>query len=327
LLFESLVIPFLLVVFYHNLPVKNNLFKDVIIVGIIAAMFTLIMIFSPTLNNFFRNELLKNDEYSEFLVLRNFGLSEGLTFSFSIVQGFVFAFVFYYSRFNSKLLFILPLLLISILFNARSGLIPVIFILTYFFIFDFKIKFILLAVLLGIFFYFILFSTDLFKDSRETLEWAFDFFVQISDFMFENPEQAGGNTFTTLFEDMAIFPESTFTWFLGSGENIFLSSVGNSDIGYLILLNYGGIIYLFFIFIFVTYLFWRLRFLWKDHKWFIFLLFFSFLVGNLKGMFISVNPNFRLIMLLYCYLIYERKKQPDVSFFPVKINTRILNRI
>ncbi len=319
LLIESLVVPYALIIFYSTIMFKNNLFKEIILVGTIAAVITLMMIFLPPLNIFIKNSL-KTGEFEDLIAFRSFGLSEGLTFSYGVVQGLVFALAFYYSRLNSKYLLLLPLLLISIFFNARSGLIPVVFILGYFSIVEFNFKFIGLSFLVGFILYFLLFVTDIFADYKETIEWAFDFFVQISDFLAGNADQSDTNTFSTLFGDMAVFPQNTFEWMFGSGENIFLLKSGNSDVGYIIQLNYGGLIYMFLLFLFISYLIWRLRFLLKNNKWFILLISFTILLGNVKGMFISVNANFRLIMIMYCYLILEYRKDNDSvdAFFGLK---------
>ena len=77
---------------------------------------------------------------------------------------------------------------------------------------------------------------------------------------------------------------------------------------------------MFLLFLFISYLIWRLRFLLKNNKWFILLISFTILLGNVKGMFISVNANFRLIMIMYCYLILEYRKDNDSvdAFFGLK---------
>ncbi|WP_188049986.1 hypothetical protein [Flavobacterium sp. GP15] len=317
LLLEAIIIPCALINFYSTIKLGNNLFKEIILVGVIAAFITLAMIFSPELNASIKANF-KSTDFDDSVAFRSFGLSEGLTFSYGVVQGLVFALVFYYSRVNSKYLLLLPLLLISIFFNARSGLIPVVFILAYFSIVEFNFKFIGLSFLVGLILYFFLFVTDIFADYRETIEWAFDFFVQISDFLSGDANQSDTNTFATLFGDMAVFPQNASEWIFGSGENIFSSKSGNSDIGYIIQLNYGGVIYIFLFILLVSFLLWRISFICKKNKWFILLISFTIIIGNVKGLFISVTPNFRLVMLMYLYLIYEDRKNINSinTFFP-----------
>ncbi|UWY28635.1 hypothetical protein N4T20_01630 [Flavobacterium sp. TR2] len=308
LFLESIVIPSALLIFYSKLKNGGNLFKEIVFVGGIAAFITFFLIFVPPLNLFVKNVLLQQNEFSEFIAFRSFGLSEGLTFAFGVVQGLVFAFAFYFSRTKSKYLILLPFLLLSIFFNARSGLIPVVFILVYFVILKFNFKFIGVSFLIGFLFYLILFQTPFFKEYAQTLEWAFDFFVQTSDFFTGKADNADVNTFSTLFGDMVVLPQNLTEWLIGSGDNVFLFKTGNSDVGYIIQLNYGGVIYLFLIVLLISHLILRLKFLNRNHRWFVLMLLFTIVIGNVKGLFISVNANFRLIMLMYCYLIFEYRK-------------------
>lgn len=308
LFLESIVVPSALLIFYSKFRNGGNLFKEIVFVGGIAAFITLLLIFLPPLNLFVKNVLLQQNDFSDFTSFRSFGLSEGLTFAFGVVQGLVFALAFYFSRTKSKYLILLPFLLLSIFFNARSGLIPVVFILVYFVILKFNFKFIAVSLLIGFLFYLVLFQTPFFKDYAQTIEWAFDFFVQTSDFVTGNADNGDVNTFSTLFGDMVVLPQNLTDWFIGSGDNVFLYKTGNSDVGYIIQLNYGGLLYMFLIFLLIARLILRLKFLNKDHRWLVLLLLFTIVIGNIKGLFISVNGNFRLIMLIYCYLIFECRK-------------------
>jgi len=310
LLLESLVIPYFIILLYSKIKGKENLIKEVIYIGIFASLITLAMIAIPSLNALIRNQVLKGNEFDEFLTFRSFGLAEGLTFAYGIVQGLIFAFVFYYSRQNSKYLVLLPLILLSIFFNARVGMIPVIIAIIYFVIIKLDVKFILLSICFALASYLIIFQSPLFSDYAETIEWAFDFFNQSSDFLTGNADKAEVNTFTTLFGDMAVFPQNTSEWIVGTGENIFLLNQGNSDVGYLIQINYGGLLYMFLIVVLMARVFWRMKFLFLENKWFVILLFLTVVLGNVKGLFISVNPNFRLIMLLFCYIILEHRRNP-----------------
>ena len=308
LLLEAIVIPFSLITLYLKGNISRNFVKSICFVGFIASLITFVAIVLPPFNNFIRNGLLKQDEFSDFLLFRSFGISEGLTFGYGVVQGLIFALIFNYSRTNSKYLWALPFILISIIFNARTGLVPVIFVLIYFLILKGKIKYLLYALIIVPFFYVVI-NSNLFGEYSKTIEWAFDFFTQILDFANGKAGQSDENTFDTLFGKMAVFPESTFEWIFGTGKNIFLESIGfNSDVGYIIQLNYGGICYLFTLFLLIFYMYRRSKkILPKNEKWIIYLLIFTIIIGNVKGLFISINPNFRFIMLLYVYFIIKSK--------------------
>lgn len=317
LLLEAIVIPFSLITLYLKVDISRNFVKDICLVGFIASLITFVAIVFPPFNNFIRNGLLKQDDFSDFLLFRSFGISEGLTFGYGVVQGLIFALIFNYSRNSYKYLLALPFVLISILFNARTGLVPVVFVLFYFFIIKGNLKYVLYTLLFVPSIYFLIHS-DLFGEYGENIEWAFDFFVQISDFLSGKAGDSDENTFDALFGRMAVFPETTFEWFFGTGKNIFIETLGfNSDVGYLIQLNYGGVLYMLLFSILIWYMIRRLNIIMsKNEKWIVYLILFTIVIGNIKGLFISVNSNFRFIMLLYLFFVikYKNSTVPIKSF-------------
>ncbi|MET4141619.1 hypothetical protein [Pedobacter sp. UYP1] len=325
LLLQSIVVPYYVITLYSHLKGRYNLIKETVLLGVIAAFFTIILIVSPGLDDIVRYTLLRTNEFSEFITFRSFGLSEGLTFAYGTAQGLIFALIIYYSKYNPRYLWFLPFILISILFNARIGFVPVIFSLVYFVIIKFNVRFIMIFLGVGFLLYFLVFQTDLFSEYAKTLEWAFDFFTQSSDFLTGNKSSSDGNTFNTLFGEMAVLPRDLGSWIIGTGENIFISKSANSDIGYLIQLNYGGLTYLFILFSFIGVMIWRLKFLIKEYFWLILLFLFTIVLTNVKGIVIAVIPSFRLIMLIYCYLIIEYRKfdkDGDKSFNLIKFSGR-----
>lgn len=325
LLLQSIILPYYIITLYTHLKGRFNLIKETILLGIIAAFITIILIMSPGLDDIIRYTVLRTNEFSEFITFRSFGLSEGLTFAYGTAQGLIFALTIYYSKYNPRYLWFLPLILVSILFNARIGFVPVIFSLVYFVIIKFNLRFILIFLGVGFLLYFLIFQTDLFSEYAKTLEWAFDFFTQSSDFLMGNKTSSDGNTFDTLFGEMAVLPRDLGSWIIGTGENIFVSKSANSDIGYLIQLNYGGLTYLFILFSLIGVMMWRLKFLVKEYLWLILLFLFTIVLTNVKGIFIGIIPSFRLIMLIYCYLIIQYRnfdKEGDKQFNLIKFSGR-----
>ena len=307
LFFQGLILPYFIVHFFLKIKRVNNLLKDIIYVGVIASIFTLIMLFIPSIGDVITNKILKTNDFTDLVSFRSFGFSEGLTFAYGTIQGLIFTISLYYAKKDSKFYFFLPLLFLSVIFNARIGLVPVIFGLTYFIFVKINLRLILGIIISTIIFYYVVFNTYLLSNYVETIEWAFDFFIQSSDFLSGNADSSE-NTFDTLFGRMAIFPLDTQGWLFGTGENIFLYEEGNSDVGYLIQLNYGGILYLILLFGLVFYMMFRLKFLYKIDRWIIFLFLITIIITNIKGLMISIIPSFRLIALIYCYLIIEYKK-------------------
>ncbi|MFC4196381.1 hypothetical protein [Pedobacter jamesrossensis] len=304
---QSIVLPYFLIDLYSRFTSHKNLFKDIILIGAISSFFTILMIFIPSFGEFVRYKFLKTDDFTDLIAFRSFGISEGLTFAYGTAQGLIFALVLYYAKVNPKYYYLLPFILLSIIFNARIGMVPVIFSLLYFVVVKFNLRFILIIILFSIIIYLIIFNTSLFAGYTETIEWAFDFFTQSSDFLSGN-DSASSNTFDTLFGKMSVFPNNAWGWIIGTGENIFLAPQDNSDIGYIIQLNYGGLVYLTLLFSLIGYMMFRLKFIYKANKWLVFLLITTILLTNVKGLFISIIPSFRLLALIYAYLIFEYRK-------------------
>lgn len=305
-LFQCLILPYFLVDWYARFRGHNNLLKDIILIGVIAAFTSVVMIFIPSLGEVIRYQILKTDEYTDLLTFRNFGIAEGLTFAYGTVQGIIFALILFYARNNSKYYWLLPIVLLSVIFNARIGLVPVIFSLFYFIVIKFNIKLVSIIAIVSLVFYFVVFNTPFFSEYAETIEWAFRFFTESSDFVTGN-DSSSYNTFDTLFGKMAVFPTDLRGWLIGTGENIFLAAENNSDIGYLIQLNYGGMLYMLLLFSLVGYMMFRLKFIYKYNRWLIFLFIVTIIISNVKGLFISIIPSFRLLALIYCYFIIEYK--------------------
>lgn len=303
---QTVVLPYFIVNLYSKITTHKNLLKDIINIGFVAALFTLMMLFVPVLDEVIRYRILKTDDFTELVAYRAFGLSEGLTFAYGTTQGLVFGLALFYAKKYPIYYCYLPIILLSIIFNARIGLVPVVFSLMYFVFIKFNIKLISIISSFSLVFYVVIFKTSIFSEYTKTIEWAFDFFIQSSDFITGN-SSSSTNTFDILFGDMAVLPNGIQEWLFGTGENIFLASSGNSDIGYLIQLNYGGITYVVLLFTLIGYMMYRLRFLYRIDRWLIFLFLTTIVITNIKGLMISIIPSFRLIAIIYCYLIMENK--------------------
>lgn len=316
-LFEILLIPIVIILLYESLEIRGELIFNLILVGFIASLFTLSMIIIPSLSDFIRYRLLRTDEYTEAVSLRTFGLAESLTFSYGIIQGLMAILVLFYSKDNKKIVLLIPLFLVCILFNARIGFTAVILGVFFYYLYSFKIINLIVTFCMLSISYFILTQTNLFSGQKETVEWGLDFFTQSLDFL-TGTRSSNSNTFDTLFGEMMVLPSNESEWLFGNGVNIFGKSFGvTSDVGYIIQLYYGGIIYMSLMFSLVVCFFSYIKALPRKEfmlgSCFLLILLFCNIKGNI---FIPIGI-LRLIVLMIIYWFINSKNR---NFIKTKIN-------
>lgn len=303
-LFEIFLLPLGIIIIYNKIS-KDDLIVDIIKVAFIAGIFSILMITIPALSEYVRYSLLKEDEFTEAVAHRTFGLSESLTFSYGLIQGLMVPLVLFYSKSNKKLLYTIPVFIICVLFNARIGFVPVIIGALVYMYYNFNMKqfFIIILSLFGG--YFLLFQSDLFLKQKETIEWGLDFFVQLIDFTSGNTKTED-NTFDTLFGSMLVLPSDELSWIFGTGENIFGKFHGKtSDVGYIIQLTFGGIVYLALIFALMFFLVKLFSKFSDDEKRIGLIIILTLLIINIKGNVFSTVGIFRLSVLILFWFYFK----------------------
>lgn len=311
--FESLFLPYFLVVYYKSKLKDGDMLDTIIIVSFIAALITVVLIAFPSISNFVNNSLLSTnnvtileDEMSSF---RRFGLAEGLTYGYGIVQGIVLAICLYLVEKDKKYYLFIPFLFLSILFNARSGFVPIILMFLYLMIVKRRVK-LLLSILVIVLLGFILLNyTSIFDSKKDTLMWGVDFIQQIVG-IFDGSATGTNNYLKAFLSYMFIVPDTTNGIILGDGINVFNNPnlLIHTDVGYSQQLNFGGLVYIILLFTLISYMFKRVRF----EKWYSFLFLLTIITMNLKGYFLWSNCASKLLFLVYAYLIiskYETKEQ------------------
>ncbi|MDO5665379.1 MAG: hypothetical protein Q4G63_09005, partial [Bacteroidia bacterium] len=138
-------------------------------------------------------------------------------------------------------------------------------------------------------------------------DWALDFFRQVSDTFFGTNFSQYGNTFDTLTGSFVVLPQDTLEWIFGSGKSLFNAFDNNTDIGYLLQLNYGGLLFLFLIILFILITSVRLIKSLKYSHWFTIFLILSVLILNYKGFVFAGTPGGRLLFFYYVYFIYNKR--------------------
>ncbi|MDO3625931.1 hypothetical protein [Mucilaginibacter sp. BT774] len=287
-----------------------------------AALITVMLLVNPSLNNVMNNKILAASEYQQNNLLRGFGFASTLFYSYGLVQGTAAAIILLKMSEGRKhfvIYFItLVLLLISIMVNARIGMVPVIVMGFYLIFVRKKIKMFLYASgILGVMLVVFL-SSDFAEKYQKIIEWGFGFFTQTLGFVSGGKSKTGPDTFGVL-GNMVVLPDNALDWIVGSGADLFLhgqtsGTVTHSDIGFIRQLYYGGIVYLTLLMTLVTIMAVRLYNL-KKHRWFFVLFVFTVIAANVKSNFINNHSAFRLFLLIYMGFIYysflERtEKQP-----------------
>lgn len=278
--------------------------KLIILCSILASFISLFLILNQPIALYLKRELYR---YSEQLISsfphRGYGLSDGLFFAYPIVLGFCMSFILMgiYSRQNWSILFLIPMLF-AVFMNARSGIVPVFvgLILSLFFCFKSLWKKILVLVISFGFCASILFTFIKKNEMVQTaLEWGMTSFSIVYDFLSGKPAE----NFDVLLGDMLIFPTNGLDWIFGSGEFLFDTKGRSTDIGFLLRLNFGGILYSLILFSLLFYMILRLR---ARNKLVCYLLFISFIYCHFKGDFLIVHPGSRFFFLIYVLCVLKK---------------------
>ena len=234
---------------------------------------------------------------------RGYGFSENITFTFSYILGIAAGLSLL--KVGEKLLYLVSFstCLIAVAFNARIGFLPIIFFTIYSFSRKGSVKNILIL-LVGILIFFeciyFCFPEQVELYYNASSDWILSFF---REFLTLNSTTEG--TIKTLFSDFIIFPETLSGWIFGTGESLYLKSVGNSDVGFILQLNYGGMINLLLYFLFIIFTTFRIykNLSNTEYRWFPMLYLFSIFVLNTKGFFFAGTPGARTIYMLYFFFL------------------------
>lgn len=257
-----LVIPMIL--YYAKsigLKSEEQIIKSVLVVGTVAAFVSIICLVTPSLNEYVRNNLLRleADDYLALNTYRGFGYANMLTSDYGFVLGLIAGYGSMYLKDNKFFYFCIPLLLFAAIINARTGaLLAIIIISLSVFVkkrLGYGLAIIAPAVLL-VSYYDVLF--DLIGVDARTVEFSLSLFKEAQDVIQGNVE--GSYAANELFNNMIVFPPSILEWVVGRGYSIVKGgSAGYSDVGWILQLNYGGLIYITILYLFFLTMIRRLR--------------------------------------------------------------------
>ena len=287
----------------------QDVIKAILITSSIASIITLLCIISPDFGNYIKYEVIQVSQNTILFDLdyRGFGFGNQLTSTYGYIQGTCFALGLFYLKDNKWILFFLPLIFISALLNARTGaLIAVVgFVIYLISSFSFRKGFAILTVSTIVIFLSYSMIVKYLGLSQETIDWLHDFSDQMEAVADEGDLGAARTTYL-LFDEMWILPETLQEWIIGKGYSIYLGNENvskTSDVGWIIQLNYGGLVYMALL----LGAFWNLfkKILKKKNRQIFYLLIISFVILNSKC---SIYPRVGLIplfMLLF-YLTTDK---------------------
>lgn len=295
LFIDGYIISAFIVVLFKKYFKDKNLADILYLNSMIAAIISFVCLLNPNFNDFVRSNFSSINQDFNFLAFRGYGLSAGLTFDYGMIQGLALSYCLFQK--SKKSLLLIPLFLVSILFNARTGIVIPALVLFYLLFIRLKIRYWMLAGILYVAFMFII-TTDFFYENLRTFMWLEKGFEEITD-------SSNSATFDTL-DKMVIWPSSIEGWIWGTGEDLFNNRYGrNSDIGYILQLNYGGLLLCFFILSWLLVILFRVK-KYANKQYFIVVFFvvFAIVLGNYKGDIFSSNILTRVLLLLYVYSVY-----------------------
>ena len=274
--------------------------------SVIASLISVYLIVNPGLNDFVRNSLLvpERDLEAGFFSFRSFGISESLLFTYPVSLGIASCLSLEYAKKQPIYYLFLPVLLVAIMFNARIGFVPVLVYLGYRIVLVRDISLVFrFAALLGIGIL-LLKASGILEEYEATVTWLMDGFTEVINLLTGKEGDKKGNV--DVLSTMIIFPKTILGLVFGTGKDVYLlSSVGHSDIGYILQVYYGGIIYLVLLLSFIFSISRRLKRSNTQHRWFNYVFIATVLLCNVKGYFITTNSGMRTLMLLaFIYLFY-----------------------
>ncbi len=299
---ETYFIPIGLVIYLLNRRVDKFTFSRIILVtGSVGGIISTLCFFFPYVQEYIRNMMvISDDSYLANNLFRGFGLSEGLTYSYGIIQATICSYGLLNLKNNKWFIFFIPFMILSVLFNARMGIF-IILIGVILYALSNKILNIIIVCCFGAISIIFLYPYVYSNMSEEGILWLNDFFEEIR--LFTRLEK--GNTTTVLFEDMIVLPENTFQWIFGRGESMFLDKQ-NTDMGWLLQLNLGGVVYVALLFCFLVLLYNHIKKCGMD-KYIILLMIGTICIANTKGDFLTNSGGYRLLILLSYYEILSCK--------------------
>ena len=280
---------------------ESTIVRSILIVSSIASVISMYCLLSPNFNLFIKETIIQytSEDYLFDEESRGFGLASLLTSNYGYIQGTIAAIGCFYWKDNKWFVCFLPFIILSALINARTGaLIAVGGILLFSLSKSNLIKttFAFIAVYLAV-----LNLEPMMRFlniNEDTISWIM-FFTDEANSIVLGQGIEESRTAQDLFEKMWVLPDNSIQWIIGRGFLLFRNTQGlpSSDVGWIVQLNYGGLVYLGLICLIILYCTRRLINFGEVKMAFFFL--FAFLIVNTKSSFYPMKTHFFLMMFIY----------------------------
>ena len=304
---------FISFVFLEHKIDLNKFYDIILLIGMLQVTCVILTMIFPGL----REWIIANsgsegleDAYEAVKLFRMYGWARGFTFSMPLFQGLCVIIAFVLGTYkSSKYYLLIPFFIVSIAVNARIALICLFIVPCVVFFFRFKMHpikqiFSISFVFLALFFMvqMIQYMAE-YSSSYDIWFWLNQGIKEIISF---KEGEATGNLYA-LTDKMWFMPNGIYELIFGTGENVFGRSYMSSDIGYIVNLYYGGLV--FSIVLYLSYFILLIKYygnniIEKNISVSIILYLF---IANLKGNVFKPNEVINGVLLLIVFSIAFRK--------------------
>jgi hypothetical protein len=303
----------------------NKLINGFVLIGIIQSFFSTVMLISPffkiSILDMLNLDFMLEAKEGEILY-RVFGISSEYLFTMPVFQGFVLMIIFLQIvQKQYQYLLFTPFLVISIVFNARIGLIAIPIIMTVYLVYvlfqnnrvNLLLKYSNIVLLILVF----LFVSVYLSIKIVGIE-IFEFIL----FRGIDSDGMSGDHLDTLFNKMVFLPSTILGYVFGEGRYLFENRYDEpSDVGYINDLLFGGFLYI------IVYIgnWQRLMFIKAksyDRNYYILVTasFLLILICNYKGPIFQNNGFLRALLILIFLNILNEKNESNRGYFDVRIS-------
>lgn len=300
---------------------ENKLLNSFVKIAVAQSIIAILMILVPQLREYVFGDLMNITAETleipdKYFSIRVYGIANKGYYmsSYPIFQGLAIGIILTYAvekKYNY--LFYLPLVLVSIFFNARIGLIGIVsFILAYGYL-SFKkrqiigflnkvFKIALGVILIAFISYFVIINTVDTSKYETAIKWM------TSGFDSDNFGHLG-----TIKERFLFFPESIPAWLFGEGRYVHGGlDVLKSDIGYINNLFFGGLIYSLILYIAYGQLILGNNKGNNVYRTVSIIAFFIIFLSNIKGRIFTNNAIIAaVILMVFVKILSDKKKEVD----------------
>jgi len=290
-----------------------NFCNLILLVGMSQVLFVLLALMIPAFRDWIMSnsgDQNLNDVYEMVNAFRMFGLARGYTFGMPLFQGLCIVIAYVLGTYHSsRYYFLIPFFLLSIAVNARIALISLFIAPAIIFVLQFKRRFFSQAYKLMVIFFIFFSLTQVTKYNAENSTklnvwvWLYSGIDEVVSF---KGGDAKGNL-ESLTDTMWFMPKGIELLF-GTGENVFGGNYRSSDIGYVINLFYGGLIFSVLLYASYTFLIFKCIGTSPIEKSLKYILLTYLLIANLKGNVCTPNDLLYGIMVISLFILVYNKQ-------------------